>query len=150
MKPQKLKNYYALLEILPQASAQEIKKAYRKMAKIWHPDKNKSAQAEDTFQQMHEAYQTLQCPAKRKVYNLKFWKVFGKTTPQKASTKQTQSNDGGLDIFRRNRERIFGKSRQKQATKYEHWVDNDFLPNWKKKMQEAIRQNSGRKATAWS
>lgn len=145
----KLKNYYALLEILPQASADEIKKAYRKMAKIWHPDKNTSAQAEDTFQQMHEAYQTLQCPAKRKVYNLKFWKVFGTPTPQTSTTRE-QSHLGGLEILRRNKERLFGKSRQKQTTKYDHWVDNDFLPNWKKKMQEAIQYNRVRKTAVWS
>ncbi len=145
----KLKNYYALLEILPQASADEIKKAYRKMAKIWHPDKNTSAQAEDTFQQMHEAYQTLQCPAKRKVYNLKFWKVFGTPTTQTSTTRE-QSNLGGLEILRRNKERLFGKSRQKQTTKYDHWVDNDFLPNWKKKMQEAIQYNRVRKTAVWS
>ncbi|OJJ22299.1 hypothetical protein BKI52_06345 [marine bacterium AO1-C] len=146
----KLKNYYALLEVLPQASTDEIKKAYRKMAKIWHPDKNNSAQAEDTFQQMHEAYKTLQCPAKRKVYNLKFWKVFGKSIPLKGSTKSKQNDFSGLDILRRNKERLFGKTRQKQATKYEHWVDNDFLPNWKKKMQEAIQHNKIRKTAAWS
>lgn len=145
----KLKNYYALLEILPQASAEEIKKAYRKMAKIWHPDKNKSEQAQDTFHQVHEAYQTLQCPAKRKVYNMKFWKVFGNSTPLKTTKKNEQSELSGLDILRRNKERLFGKSSQKPATKYQQWVDSEFIPSWKKKVKEAIQRNRLHKTAAW-
>lgn len=126
----KLKNYYALLEILPQASTDEIKKAYRKLAKIWHPDKNNSSQASNQFQAIHEAYQTLQCPGKRKIYHLKFWKVFGNPTSQKVAKKQAgiDSDASGLATYHKNRERIFGKSSQQSNPQHEQWFKNEFMP----------------------
>lgn len=146
----KLKNYYALLEILPQASTDEIKKAYRKLAKIWHPDKNSSSQASNQFQAIHEAYQTLQCPGKRKTYNLKFWKVFGKPASQKVAQKQASiDNDAsGLATYHKNRERIFGKPSQKSNPKYEQWFKNEFMPKWSQRMQEMIQQNRKAKSFA--
>lgn len=63
------KDYYQILQILPQASAAEIKKAYRMMALEFHPDRNKSQWAADQFTIIQEAYQVLSNPIERKKYD---------------------------------------------------------------------------------
>ncbi|MCT0206768.1 DnaJ C-terminal domain-containing protein [Synechococcus sp. CS-1332] len=65
----KFKDYYATLEVERSASAEEIKKAYRKLARKYHPDVAKEAGAEDKFKEISEAYQTLSDPEKRQAYD---------------------------------------------------------------------------------
>ncbi len=68
-----LENPYDTLGVSKSASADEIKKAYRKQAMKYHPDKNKwDATAEKKFKQVNEAYQTLSDEWKRKQYDT-FW-----------------------------------------------------------------------------
>jgi curved DNA-binding protein CbpA len=52
-------NLYEILEIKPTASELEIKKAYTRLVKIYHPDKNKSPDANEKFQKIHSAYEIL-------------------------------------------------------------------------------------------
>ncbi|MGV8131511.1 MAG: DnaJ domain-containing protein [Candidatus Pacearchaeota archaeon] len=65
-------NYYDTLELTSEASQDEIKKAYRKLAQKWHPDKHQDdtkAEAEEKFKQVAEAYAILGDPEKRKKYD---------------------------------------------------------------------------------
>jgi DnaJ-class molecular chaperone len=61
-------DYYAVLEVPRDASPDDIKKGYRKMAVKWHPDKHatatdrEKAEAEDNFKQVAEAYDALSDP----------------------------------------------------------------------------------------
>lgn len=63
------KDYYATLGVNKDASADEIKKAYRTLAKKYHPDLNKEPGAEQKFKEIQEAYDVLSDDQKRKTYD---------------------------------------------------------------------------------
>lgn len=63
------KDYYRVLGITKAATDEEIKKAYRKLALRYHPDKNKAAGAEDKFKEIAEAYEVLSDKKKRDIYD---------------------------------------------------------------------------------
>lgn len=63
------RDYYEVLGISKGASDDEIKKAYRKMAKQYHPDVNKEAGAEDRFKEINEAYEVLSDSQKKATYD---------------------------------------------------------------------------------
>ncbi|CAI6361072.1 unnamed protein product [Macrosiphum euphorbiae] len=63
------KDYYQILGVSKGAADDEIKKAYRKLALKYHPDKNKSAGAEEKFKEVAEAYEVLSDKKKRDIYD---------------------------------------------------------------------------------
>ena len=63
------KDYYKLLEVDRTATADDIKTAYRKLARKYHPDVSKEPQAEARFKEIGEAYEVLQDPEKRAAYD---------------------------------------------------------------------------------
>uniref|UniRef100_A0A1A7XCT4 DnaJ (Hsp40) homolog, subfamily B, member 5 n=1 Tax=Iconisemion striatum TaxID=60296 RepID=A0A1A7XCT4_9TELE len=63
------KDFYKVLGVTPESNEDEIKKAYRKMALKFHPDKNSDADAEDKFKEIAEAYEILTDPKKRSIYD---------------------------------------------------------------------------------
>lgn len=63
------RDYYEVLDVSRDASAAEIKRAYRKLAKELHPDHNKEEGAEDKFNEVREAYETLSNEDKRRAYD---------------------------------------------------------------------------------
>jgi curved DNA-binding protein len=62
-------DYYKTLVVSRTATDEEIKKAYRKLARKYHPDVSKEANAEEKFKQAKEAYEVLKDPEKRKAYD---------------------------------------------------------------------------------
>ncbi|MQP76483.1 DnaJ domain-containing protein [Stenotrophomonas sp. MYb238] len=63
------KDYYATLGVEPTAGDAEIKTAYRRLARKYHPDVSKEAGAEEKFKAVNEAYEALRDPAKRQAYD---------------------------------------------------------------------------------
>ena len=93
------RDYYEVLGVTKTATDDELKKAYRKLAKKWHPDANpdNKKEAEEKFKEISEAYETLSNPQKRKMYD-----QFGHDGPQGfsgAGNGGYYSYSGGFDGF---------------------------------------------------
>ncbi|GAA6755896.1 molecular chaperone DnaJ2 [Thermus thalpophilus] len=71
-----MKDYYAILGVPKNATQEEIKRAYKRLARQYHPDVNKSPEAEERFKEINEAYAVLSDPEKRKLYD-----TYGTATP---------------------------------------------------------------------
>lgn len=63
------KDFYEVLGVSKTVSADELKRAYRKLALQYHPDKNKSKEAEEKFKEINQAYEVLSDPQKRSTYD---------------------------------------------------------------------------------
>jgi len=87
------KDYYKVIGVDKTAIADEIKKAYRKLAVKYHPDKNKDdPQAEEKFKELTEAYEVLGDPEKRKKYD-----NFGENWKHAQNGGHTGGGFGGYD-----------------------------------------------------
>ena len=79
-------DYYQVLGVNYSASYDEIKRAYRRLAVLYHPDKNRDPGAETIFKNINEAYDVLGDPAKKRLYDLRryapFAEVVEETPPQ--------------------------------------------------------------------
>jgi len=64
-----MSDYYSILGVNKSSSQEDIKSAYRKLAREWHPDINKSSNAEEKFKEISQAYETLSDPAKKSAYD---------------------------------------------------------------------------------
>jgi len=119
----KYKDYYAILGISKNASEQEIKSAFRKLARKFHPDVNKASDAVQKFKDLNEANEVLSDPEKRKRYdNLgSGWNQGSEFTPPpgydfgQGGFSQGFSDLGGFSDFF---ESIFGDLRQSQTHSY--------------------------------
>ena len=63
------KDYYKVMGVPRDASQEEIKRAYRKLARKYHPDVSKEPDAEEKFKELGEAYEVLKDPEKRRAYD---------------------------------------------------------------------------------
>ena len=79
-------DYYKTLEIKPNASVEAIKKAYRRLSKVYHPDIN--PKGVENFKNINEANSVLSDSEKRKVYDIKHNTIFGVSQNNNATNKQ--------------------------------------------------------------
>jgi DnaJ-class molecular chaperone len=99
------KDYYAILGVPKSAAEKDIKSAYRKLARKWHPDANPSNQreAEEKFKDIQEAYEVLGDPEKRRKYDVlgSDWQRAAREAEQQRSYRQAQgdpfANFGGFN-----------------------------------------------------
>ena len=80
-----MKNYYLILEIPSNASNEDIKKAYRRLSKLYHPDIN--PRGTEQFKNINEANSILSDAAKRKLFDIKYKAAFS-TSQNKNATNQ--------------------------------------------------------------
>ncbi|XP_015929156.1 dnaJ homolog subfamily B member 9 [Parasteatoda tepidariorum] len=120
-------NYYDILGVSKSATNREIKKAFRKLAMQYHPDKNKDPKAEEKFRQIAEAYEVLSDDQKRRDYDR-----FGKTP--------FGGNDGNQNNFHFNFNEFFnsfdsfssfgsrGRHKNKEGSKFKFgFGENSFF-----------------------
>lgn len=91
-------DYYKILDLKKDASAEDIKKSYRKLARKHHPDLNpNNEEANKKFQQINEANEVLSDPDKRKKYDKygKDWQHADQLDAQKKQQRQYQSQGSG-------------------------------------------------------
>ena len=93
------KDYYAILSVPKNALEKDIKSAYRKLARKWHPDANPQSQrqAEEKFKDIQEAYEVLGDPEKRKKYDVlgSDWQHAAREAEQQRSYRAAQGGDFG-------------------------------------------------------
>ena len=83
-----VKNYYEILGVNVDSSTAEIKSAYRKLARKYHPDINKEPDAIEKFKDITLAYETLSNPQKREQYNI--LQGFFKSEKQTTSSQKAE------------------------------------------------------------
>ncbi|NQS88930.1 DnaJ domain-containing protein [Patescibacteria group bacterium] len=120
------KDYYKILEVHPEASAEVIKKAYQTLALRYHPDKHnpsKKKWAEEKFKLLSEAYRVLSDPIKRRDYDRD---GYSEQIVKKASTTSTRTDEEAYFYYR------MGLRHYKRAQKKPSWrvlfgaIENDL------------------------
>ncbi|NP_001125972.1 dnaJ homolog subfamily B member 9 precursor [Pongo abelii] len=117
------KSYYDILGVPKSASERQIKKAFHKLAMKYHPDKNKSPDAEAKFREIAEAYETLSDANRRKEYDTLGHSAFtnGKGQRGSGSSFEQSFNFNFDDLFK-----DFGFFGQNQNTRSKKHFENHF------------------------
>ncbi|MDR0683030.1 MAG: J domain-containing protein [Dysgonamonadaceae bacterium] len=141
-------DYYKTLGLTKDASAEDIKKAYRKLARKYHPDLNpKNESAQRKFQKINEANEVLSDPEKRKKYdeygeNWKHAERFEHAQQQQDSERAysyKDFNNFGEENYSDFFENLFGKERRRNARRTSPYRGQDYYGNVYLTLREAAQ-----------
>ncbi|HEY9611886.1 J domain-containing protein [Allocoleopsis sp.] len=139
---QNFRNYYEILGVSPEASSEEIKKAFRRLALQYHPDRNPGDKtAEEKFKDISEAYEVLYNSDKRSQYDQlgRFWKKKGFN--RKASTGASVKTAGEKSNGTRSNRNGTGRSAAQE-------VDYSEFPDFNSFVEQILGRRQTGKATA--
>lgn len=113
-----IQDHYKILGLSPSATKEEIKKAYRKLALEWHPDKNKAPNAHEMFIKINEAYLILYDEQARAKYDKEYEFFFGKYQEETEQWKEDYEQGNP-----------YAKDTHNKST-YTHSYNDPDLNNW--------------------
>ncbi len=136
----KKQSYYDVLGVSTSATPAEIKKAYFKLAKVTHPDKNKSPTAKQEFARLGEAYEILSDEVKRKQYDLERQSApapqassstprtaaSSTPTPAAASTTKPKAASAPRPTYSRRKEEKSSSYTTRKSKSAHRFSDSDF------------------------
>lgn len=129
------KDYYKVLGISKQASAQEVKSAYRSMSMKWHPDKNPNADVTSIMQDINEAYAILKDESKRKRYDLEYDRFYECYSAEPLEPQNSESSyEYDYDIQDNDLKEDIAAAKQ-----YAKELVNEFLQSFKEASHNAAR-----------
>ncbi|MBU1564847.1 MAG: DnaJ domain-containing protein [Proteobacteria bacterium] len=125
----KAKNYYEILGVSKNASDDQIQRAYRKLARKYHPDVSKDKDADKKFKELNEAREVLKDPEKRKLYD-----TYGANWQQGKDRPRSQQGYGGYAAS--------GSSKYSQSFRF---AGNDFseTADFNEILENLFRQGAG-------
>ncbi len=128
------KDYYTIFGLPRDASAEEIKRAYRKLARKYHPDVSKEPNAEEKFKELGEAYEVLKDPEKRAAYDRlasgrRAGEEFTPPPDWSASFDFGAAPEGGLGGFSDFFESLFGRGRRHVYDPFEDAFARGYAPD---------------------
>ena len=114
------KDYYKIMGLEKGANQDEIKRAYRKLARKYHPDVSKEKDAEEKFKELGEAYDVLRDPEKKAKYDQygQYWKEQGQANPQTDPHYYQQFDEGQAADFEDFLNSIFRERSKHQYNAY--------------------------------
>lgn len=128
-------DYYAVLEISPNATAQELKAAFKRCALKYHPDRNLGVDTTEMMQLINEAYLILKDSEARSKYDREY-KRFKEFTEKQAREKEASNSSQQRDEeYQKSHSQDSKKSNYYQSASFE--VEDDILSKW---MENARRQ----------
>ena len=126
------KTHYETLK-LPQSSTQEdIKTAYYKLSKEYHPDVNKSKSAKKQFQELSDAYNVIGNYTKRKLYDRDLMARAGKTSVKHTSFNDPDQEDKISEMYQKSSDDILSES---QKFGMDEWVQDYYKTSLSKRLE---------------
>ena len=127
-----MKNYYRILECHQNSNIDDIKKAYRKLALKYHPDKNKNSNAASKFIEITEAYEVLRDPMKREIYDRMYKQYFQENKTIVTETQEYRNNKNNWEKYGQEKAKVYSNLDFEEFLKraiLEIKIGSNYLPN---------------------